>query len=359
MWGFRSGFLVFLLLWVSSAVLPHEATAGEWRGNIRVGSSSTAAPAESAVVAATTEYVLRQRGTIPIILTSPHGGNVQPDFLDVRDACSDDSNPSGCRGGRCSRSSDKNTFKLTTLLVDKIEEECGGKPYYVIGQIKRNYIDYNRDAFDPVGGQLCSFKDPDALLYWEAFHNQIETYLGEIQENCEGCGLLIDVHGFTDQDHPQAISLGMGNAGGQTVPNIRERDAELPFVYGEEGLVPNLLNYGEDHILEVAPEDINASYDGMPNGGYIVRRYSRRYADWGGPQSDPNLPMIDSIQMEFEKGLRQASSGSDETDAEILERTALAVARSLCGARDQYIDWWSPRLPARIATPRRSATPSF
>lgn len=295
------------------------------------------------------DYVLRQRGNIPIILISPHGGSEEPSFLERRPSCSDPSTPSDCRGGRCSKKQDSKTLLLTQYLAEEIRTCSGGDPYYVIGGIHRKYIDYNRDAYDPDGGHMCSFSDENAMPYWEAFHNQIEDYVAEIQNDCGDCGLLIDVHGFTKSDRYHTLVLGMGNTRGSLLPNLNDHDEELGFVYSEGGLVPGLLKHGEGDIDEVIPNAIDGSYEGFYTGGYIPRRYSRRYSDWGGPQSDPRLPMIDSMQMEFGRRLR---TSPDEPDNDVIRRSAKAVAQSICMAWQVRLDWW----PMMAGPPRPDAT---
>jgi hypothetical protein len=287
------------------------------------------------------DYVFRQQGAIPIILTAPHAGSGQPSFLDQRQACSDSSTPSGCRGGGCTKGGDANTFALTMALADAIYECSGSHPYYVIGNIHRKYIDYNRDAYDP-RGQLCSFRDPDAMPYWEAFHNQIEDYVAEIQDDCGDCGLLIDVHGFTRSGRYNTLVLGMGNTQGLFLPNLNDHDDDLGFVYEDGGLVPNILDEGHGHIDEVIPNAIDGSYEGLYTGGYIPRRYSRTYSSWGGPQSNPTLPMIDSMQMEFGRRLRTDPNRNND---DVVRDSAIAVAQSICDAWQNHLDWWPVMTP--------------
>jgi N-formylglutamate amidohydrolase len=80
------------------------------------------------------ELVQFQQGTIPIILTSPHGGKLALPGVQVRS-----------RAG-CCNISDSNTNLVVDLVAQRLESLYGLKPYFVKGLAKRKYCDLNRHS---------------------------------------------------------------------------------------------------------------------------------------------------------------------------------------------------------------------
>jgi hypothetical protein len=78
------------------------------------------------------KYVEYQKGTIPIILTSPHGGKLLLPGVQIRS-----------RKG-CCNVSDSNTNSVVDLVASNLESLYGVKPYFVKGLAKRKYCDLNR-----------------------------------------------------------------------------------------------------------------------------------------------------------------------------------------------------------------------
>lgn len=78
------------------------------------------------------KYVEYQKGTIPIILTSPHGGKLMLPGIQVR-----------TRKG-CCNISDSNTNLVVDLVASNLQSLYGLKPYFVKGLAKRKYCDLNR-----------------------------------------------------------------------------------------------------------------------------------------------------------------------------------------------------------------------
>src|SRR5690349_3671818 len=91
--------------------------------------ASPAAPPKSDLV-----YV--QVGTLPIILSAPHGGRTAiPDCPERKGAAP---------VKQFVTVNDTNTDQLTEKLAAAVEKAMGGKPHVVIARFERKYCDANR-----------------------------------------------------------------------------------------------------------------------------------------------------------------------------------------------------------------------
>lgn len=119
-------------------------------------------------------YVLVSPGTLPIILTAPHGGSVQPKSSRTR------------RFGLLSP--DTYTAELTAVIADELKNQFGGGPHVVVCLLHRTKVDCNRDMAEGAQG------DPLATATWHRYHDSITAMRKEISDK-HGAGLLLDVHG--------------------------------------------------------------------------------------------------------------------------------------------------------------------
>ncbi len=298
-------------------------------------------------------YLIKQKGSIPVIITAPHGGWAQPNQahdanpISARQACKISERkpnplvPHNCRGGRCaiggegppkSAGYDQWSWLLAILFSKELETCFSGKPYFVVTTIARAYIDFNRDANDPNGNYHCAFDDPNARTYWEDYHNQIEQYIEEAYSKYGKQVMLLDFHSHDKKGYETTAIVGLGEAWGQTVPNLRLKDKNLPFFYDSQtGLMNQLEELGQDLNLKVYPTTIEDNYK-MLGGGYTVKRYSRLYPEYGGPQANPTQPMVDALQLEIGPSLRAHPNLVNrlEPDLDTLEYTATVMAQAFC-----------------------------
>jgi len=209
-----------------------------------------------------------QRGTLPIVITAPHGGldDVPGVPLRVnRDAY------------RFVTGVDTHTHRLALHLAKDLEQRLGAKPYFVTARFHRKYIDANRAAEH-------AYESPTAKPYYDGYHDTIAEYCREILKN-HGGGLLIDVHG-------QAIykdEILVGTVGGTTVPLLRERFGAEALV-GKTGMVGRLQAAGLRTMPATDAVDFHVpKFD----GGFTVQNYGSHQA--GG---------LDAIQFEFGSNYR-------------------------------------------------------
>lgn len=227
-----------------------------------------------------------QRGTLPILITAPHGGSTDIPKVPLR---------TNRDAFRFVTGMDQNTSRLAHTMAKELEKRLGAKPYFVTARFHRKFIDANRAAEH-------AYESPAAKPYYDAYHDTIAEFCREILKN-NGTGLLIDVHG-------QAIykdDILVGTVGGTTVPLLRERFGAEALV-GKTGMVGELQASG----LHTMPA-INATDFHVPkfDGGFTVQNYGSHKP--GG---------LEAIQFEFGSNYRSTEHVDDTA-----RKAAAAVER--------------------------------
>ena len=215
------------------------------------------------------DLVLVQQGTLPIILTAPHGGRELIPGVAARNLEGKQDRTLYWAAG------DPGTDVIVQVMAREIRELTGKDVYVVMARFDRRYIDANR-------WPAVAYDNPVAAPYYQHYHQTIRRFVDEIRE-AYPAGLLIDVHGQTKfPDH-----LVRGTWNGRAVTKLVER-AGVAAITGPTGLFGLL----EANGFAVFPgNDVPAagtSEDAGFNGGFTVRQY--------GSQT-PNG--IDSVQFEF------------------------------------------------------------
>jgi hypothetical protein len=119
------------------------------------------------------------KGTLPVILTSPHDGNQQPPGVSER------TNLANC--SHFTVLSDSYTRLITIDVAQSILKNFGKAPYVVIAEFARKYIDANRDPG-------CAYESPNTKIYYNEYQNTIRKYVDEIRNQNNGTGFLFDMH---------------------------------------------------------------------------------------------------------------------------------------------------------------------
>ncbi|QOV88480.1 N-formylglutamate amidohydrolase [Humisphaera borealis] len=236
------------------------------------------------------------KGTLPIILSSPHGG---------RTAIPDTPPRKGEGIQKFVAVRDDNTAELTEKLADAIEKQLGGRPYVVIARFERKFADPNRVAAD-------AYEHPNAKTHYDAYHKAIKDAAAEVKAKW-GRGLLLDIHG-------QAVTpdgIYRGTRDGKAVAELLKREGEAAVV-GPKSLFGLLGAAGYPILPEKPPTGIGT--EARYNGGYIVDAYGSHQGT-----------AIDAIQMEFGGKLRAKDR---------LDKTAADVAKAVAEFSTKYL----PRL---------------
>jgi hypothetical protein len=118
-----------------------------------------------------TEYV---PGSLPIVLSAPHGGDREPDEI-----------PDRAWGTTVT---DRNTAALAETIADALEDRTGQRPHLVISRLKRTKLDPNREMEEAAQGS------PHAELAWAEYHGFIDE-ARSTTATLHGAGLYLDIHG--------------------------------------------------------------------------------------------------------------------------------------------------------------------
>jgi N-formylglutamate amidohydrolase len=223
-----------------------------------------------------------QKGAIPVIVSVPHGGRTAlvgvperrgagvPMFITIRD---------------------ENTAELGEKLVARIEKKLGGKPYLVLAQFDRKYVDVNRSA-------ESGYESDKAKPFYEAYHKALTTATAEVKRDW-GRGVLFDLHGqAADLD-----AIYRGTLDGKSVKALVDRFGK-PAVTGEKSVFGQL---GKQGIKVIPANDSDEKEDMFFSGGHIIRTYGSH---------DGNA--IDAIQLELGGKLR-VKAKLDDTAEKVAE----------------------------------------
>ncbi len=244
------------------------------------------------------EYIEFKAGNLPIIISAPHGGGLEPAEIPDRDC-------SGCVYVRDSR-----TQELIRQMYDAIFEEFGCYPYVIINRLHRKKLDANREIGDAADG------DPMAEQAWMEFHDFIQAAKDSVTQNF-GKGIYLDLHGHGHDI--QRLELGYRISRSE----LQMSDLEVDGLVDEasiRNLVHNNLNNltlsqllrGEDSFGEFYEDELFPSVpsqtDPFPmgsepffSGGYNTGRHGSEIEG-----------VIDGIQIECNwEGVRNTAANRD------------------------------------------------
>ena len=224
-------------------------------------------------------------GTLPVILSAPHGGTLAPKELPDR------------QYGKVMR--DDNTIELTMAMRDALIKKYGAAPAVIICRVKRQKLDCNREITEAAQG------DPLAEKAWKEYHAFIEEAERTLLKN-HPLGLYLDIHGHA---HLKArVELGYALSSQE----LQLADAELDklaakssigslqaltkkplseLLRGKSSLGGLLGNHGIACVP--APDAVLETSDAYFNGGYDIREHGSQKSG-----------KIDAIQLEHPKSLR-------------------------------------------------------
>lgn len=217
------------------------------------------------------DYIEYNRGSIPLIISVPHGGETKCDHIPRR--------TNGIHG------IDKDTIKLARELIEKIKNIFKFKtPSYIISKIHRAKIDFNRnssEAFDP--------ESDLAKKIYHFYHHKIEE---SILYNLEtfNSSMLIDIHGFEKDKRPKGfrdveLILGTNNLESLYPNSIHKRDWGKNF----RGKIVKRFN---NLNIAIAPGH-HLRREFVLTGGYITTKYGASH-----------IKNSQTIQIEFSDKIR-------------------------------------------------------
>lgn len=231
-------------------------------------------------------------GALPIIFSAPHGGRQPVAGANVR---------RGVGVAQFTTGRDHNTDELAEKIAAKLEVRLGAKPFLLVANFARKYLDVNRPP-------ERAYESAEAKFYYDGYHSALREAHDRVRREW-GSGLLLDIHGQS----AQGDTIYRGTNNGKTVMSlIRRFGAEA--IIGRQSIFSGL----EERGYRVLPPTAAAPHkEDRYTGGYIVQTY-------GSHQQSG----IDAIQLEFGAQLRARAN---------LERTATDLADAIAVFAQAYL----------------------
>jgi hypothetical protein len=140
------------------------------------------------IIYGTNNYIEYQKGTLPIVISVPHGGKIAPSSIPDR-TCNN-----------AETVTDINTIELARSISYALNELTGCYPSIIICNLRRSKIDCNRNIEDGACG------NEEAVTAWNEFNNFVNEAQRSSQEKYKGNTFYVDLHGHA---HPIArVELG-------------------------------------------------------------------------------------------------------------------------------------------------------
>jgi N-formylglutamate amidohydrolase len=221
-------------------------------------------------------YISHKKGTIPLILSVPHGGEESYKEIPTRSG--------GILG------IDKNTISLAQELIDHIQNayldrNCKiEKPSFIYCNITRSKIDLNRPiekAFDQ--------SSVLAKNIYQFYHDTLRKYINYNIETFKR-SLMLDIHGFETKSRPKGfrdvdIIIGTDNLKSLYNKTLKKKDWSKN-IRGE--IVKKFLELE----IPIAPGH-QRRREYVLSGGYITKKYGAS-----------NIKNSQTIQIEFSDRIR-------------------------------------------------------
>jgi hypothetical protein len=232
-------------------------------------------------------------GDLPLVVTSPHGGDLLPAELRTRTQ------------GVTDR--DANTRELARAMADALHAATGKRPHLVVSHLHRRKLDPNRELAEAAGG------DARAERAWHEFHAFI-TQATTRAVQAHGFAFLVDIHGHA---HPlPRLELGYGLSAIQlnqsdgafdasafasisTLRDLQQRTGgrSSDLIRGPRSLGTLFTERGIRSVpSQQEPTPADAPFFA---GGYIVRRHA----------AAPETTKVDGVQFEaYRIGIRDTDA---------------------------------------------------
>lgn len=234
-------------------------------------------------------YVEYQPGTLPIIITAPHGGTKGPTSIPDR--------LEGVTG------SDVYTEDLARTIAAEFKRRTGQHVHLVINLLLRRKLDPNREITEAAQGS------PEAETAWKNYHDQIDRAKAAALKQY-GFAFLVDVHG-----HGHAIPrLELGYALDAAALNVEDVALDSPELAARTTLNDlaartqepfskilrgpgSLGDLFQQHGFRAvpSPQEPQPGRNLFFAGGYTVRRHAAWPASRG----------VDGVQIECNRGARE------------------------------------------------------
>jgi len=122
----------------------------------------------------TSDYMELHVGTLPLVLSAPHGGDLVPEELDDNGSTT---------GG------DSRTQELALAIDDALFDATGRRAHVVLLHLHRSKVEANAALEDATAGQAL------AEQAWTEYHGLVDAARRTVEAQ-HGRGLYIDLHGL-------------------------------------------------------------------------------------------------------------------------------------------------------------------
>jgi N-formylglutamate amidohydrolase len=192
----------------------------------------------------TQNYIEFRAGNLPIIITAPHGGRLEPTTIPDRNCAT------------CTTVMDANTMELAYQIDTAIRQVFGCFPNIIVNRLHRKKLDANREIVEAAGGSA------DAEVAWQEWHKFIQAAKNDVVRRY-GRGILIDIHG-----HGHTIQrLEVGYLWDD--PDLRLSDATLATPqYRDKLSIKNLVlnNLNGFNAAQLVRGHFNGGYNTLRHG---------------------------------------------------------------------------------------------
>lgn len=215
------------------------------------------------------EFVEYIPGDLPMVITAPHGGHLEPDDIPRR------------QGPGIVTVTDLNTRDLSYRMADALEEEVGSRPHLVVLHLDRTRLDANRDIGDAALG------NPVAERAWHEFQTYTDLAKAEVRER-HGEGFYLDLHGHghsiqrlelgyvitrSELEQPDEALEDDGLVAKSSLRTLVERSGvdHAELIRGETSL--GALYEEEGYRSVPSPDDPDPDGNPFFSGGYNTQRH--------------------------------------------------------------------------------------
>jgi hypothetical protein len=231
------------------------------------------------------KYIEYRPGTLPLVISMPHGGTLKPESIPSRTA------------GRIAQ--DSNTADLGERIAAVCQKELGGTPHLIFCHLHRLKLDANREIKEAAQG------NPIAEKAWHEFQGYVKTALSQVSQKQQQ-GLYIDLHGHR---HPEMLvelgyailpsqlrSLEDSMAGSSS---LKQLDQTSPTTFTD--LIRGPTSLGA--ILE------KAGFPSIPSPSFPAPKVEQEYYNGGyNTQTHSATPGVSALQIEApQRGVRDTA----------------------------------------------------
>jgi hypothetical protein len=130
-------------------------------------------PAPGVVCFGQRNYIEYAAGSLPIVVSVPHGGALEPESIPNRTGTT---------------VTDTNTIELGRAIAQAFTRRTGRAPHLVLCHLKRTKLDANREVGDAAQG------NGEAARAWTEYHVFLELATRDVEQRTRS-GLYVDLHG--------------------------------------------------------------------------------------------------------------------------------------------------------------------